>query len=62
MAETTCSFGKFDDKIFVVDDFTPRSLKVIPLIKDNKTIDPYKFATAAEIKHYTDQLYNLMSA
>jgi phosphoribosylaminoimidazole-succinocarboxamide synthase len=62
MAETTCNFGKFDEKIFVVDDFTPRSLKVVPLNKDIKVIDPYKFATSVEIRHYTDHLFNLMSA
>lgn len=62
MAETTCNFGKYDDKIFIVDDFTPRSLKVIPINKVNKPIDPYKFATSAEIRHYTDHLFNLMSA
>jgi phosphoribosylaminoimidazole-succinocarboxamide synthase len=62
MAETSCSFGKFEDKIFVVDDFTPRSLKVLPINKINKAIDPYKFATSAEIRHYTDHLFNLMSA
>ncbi|MDR3625383.1 MAG: phosphoribosylaminoimidazolesuccinocarboxamide synthase, partial [Ignavibacteriaceae bacterium] len=62
MAETTCNFGKFDEKVFVVDDFTPRSLKVVPLNKDIKIIDPYKFATSVEIRHYTDHLFNLMSA
>ena len=62
MAETKCSFGKFEEKIFIVDDFTPLSLKVIPLTKDNKGIDPYKFTTSAEIRHYTEHLYNLMSA
>jgi phosphoribosylaminoimidazole-succinocarboxamide synthase len=62
MAETKCNFGKYEDKIFVVDDFTPRSLKIIPLDKDSKGIDPYKFRTAAEIKHYTEHLYNMMSA
>jgi len=62
MAETKCNFGKFDDKIFIVDDFTPRSLKVIPFNKVSKSIDPYKFTTSAEIRHYTDHLFNLMSA
>jgi phosphoribosylaminoimidazole-succinocarboxamide synthase len=61
MAETKCNFGKFEDKIFVVDDFTPKSLKIIPLSKECKAPDPYKFTTSAEIKHYTEHLYNLMS-
>ena len=62
LAEATCSFGKIDEKIYLVDDFTPQSLKVIPLNKDNKEIDPYKFSTSAEIRHYTDHLFNMMSA
>jgi len=61
LAEVTCHFGKLDDKIYLLDDFTPASLKVIPLNKDNHFVDPYKFATSAEIKHYTDHLFNLMS-
>ncbi len=62
LAEATCSFGKMDEKIYLVDDFTPKSLKVIPFNKDSKEIDPYKFETSAEIRHYTDHLFNMMSA
>ena len=62
LAEASCSFGKFEEKIFLVDDFTPRSVKVIPLNKNSNGIDPYKFNTSAEIRHYTDQLFNMMSA
>ncbi len=62
LAEATCHFGKYDDKIFLVDDFTPKSLKIIPINKEEKLIDPYKFSTSAEIKHYTDHLFNIMSA
>jgi phosphoribosylaminoimidazole-succinocarboxamide synthase len=61
LAEVSCHFGKLEDKIYLVDDFTPASLKVIPLNKDNHYIDPYKFGTSSEIKHYTDHLFNLMS-
>ncbi len=61
MAEVSCIFGKSEDKIFLVDDFTPHSLKIIPLNKVEKGIDPYRFSTSAEIRHYTDHLYNIMS-
>lgn len=61
LAEVTCYFGKNEDKIFLIDDFTPPSLKVIPINKDNHFVDPYKFGTASEIKQYTDHLFNLMS-
>jgi len=61
LIETSCYFGKSDDKILLVDDFTPKSMKVIPL-SDNSSVDPFKFSTAAEIKKYTDYLHNLMSA
>jgi len=62
LAEANCHFGKYDEKIFLVDDFTPKSLKIIPLNKSEKSIDPYKFSTSAEIKHYTNHLFNIMSA
>jgi phosphoribosylaminoimidazole-succinocarboxamide synthase len=62
LAEVTCHFGKSEDKIYLEDDFTPASLKVIPINKDNHYIDPYKFGTSAEIRQYTDHLFNLMSS
>jgi len=62
LAEASCSFGKYEDKIFLVDDFTPRSIKIIPFDKSNHVVDPYKFNTSAEIRHYTDHLFNMMSA
>jgi phosphoribosylaminoimidazole-succinocarboxamide synthase len=61
LVEISCYFGKSEDKIWLVDDFTPRSLKVLPL-ENGHNIDPYKFATSIEIKRYTDFLHNLMSA
>jgi phosphoribosylaminoimidazole-succinocarboxamide synthase len=60
LVELSCFFGKTDDKLWLVDDFTPRSLKVIPVNNDHM-IDPYKFSTSAEIKKYTDYLHNIMS-
>jgi phosphoribosylaminoimidazole-succinocarboxamide synthase len=62
LAEVTCHFGKSEDKIFLVDDFTPASLKVLPLNQNDRYPDPYKFGTSAEIKQYTDHLFNLMSS
>ena len=61
LAEVTCHFGKLEDKIYLIDDFTPASLKVIPLDKNNHYIDPYKFGTSTGIRQYTDHLFNLMS-
>jgi phosphoribosylaminoimidazole-succinocarboxamide synthase len=62
LAEVTCHFGKSEDKIFLVDDFTPTSLKVLPLNKNDKYVDPYKFGTSGEIRQYTDHLFNLLSS
>lgn len=62
LAEVTCYFGKNDDKIYITNDFTPSSMKVIPNNRENHFIDPYKFASSSEIKQYTDHLYNLMSS
>jgi phosphoribosylaminoimidazole-succinocarboxamide synthase len=61
LAEVSCHFGKLEDRIYLVDDFTPVSLKVIPIHKDKPYVDPYKFGTSSEIRQYTDHLFNLMS-
>lgn len=61
LSEVTCSFGKSDDKLFIIDDFTPKSLKVASVDPESKTPDPYKFGTSTEIKQYTEHLLNLMS-
>ena len=60
-AEVCCNFGKCNEKIYIIDDFTPKSLKVLPLNSAEKWCDPYKLSTSAQIKHYTNQIYNLMS-
>ena len=62
LAEVCCIFGKNDEKIFLVGDFTPKSLKVISFNEQEKWVDPYKLITSSQIKNYTNQLYNLMSA
>jgi phosphoribosylaminoimidazole-succinocarboxamide synthase len=62
LAEVSCNFGKADEKIYLVDDFTPKSLKVLPLSNESKWSDPYKLTTSSQIKNYTNQLYNIMSA
>jgi len=62
LAEINCYFGKYEDKIFLVDDFTPRSMKIFPLNKDEKFIDPYKLATMATVRNYTNHLFNMTSA
>ena len=58
LAEVSCYFGKIAEKIYLVDDFTPRSLKIIPLDRNPKAVDPYNLNSAQSIKHYTDYLYN----
>ena len=62
LAEVDCSFGKSENKIYLVDDFTPRSLKIISLNGNNKSISPYKFDTPATVRKYTDHLFNVMSS
>jgi len=64
LAEVVCSFGKAEGKIFLIDDFTPRSIKVIPHNhdKNGKWINPYKLTSPSEVKKYTDHIFNLMSS
>ncbi len=60
-AEVSCNFGRCNDKIYLTDDFTPKSIKVLPINNEAKLCDPYKLSTSAQIKNYTNQIYNLMS-
>lgn len=62
MAEVSCHFGISEGKIYLVDDFTPKSLKIIPNSPDSKWISPYKIDTPATARKYTDHLFNLMSS
>ncbi|HZW39624.1 MAG: phosphoribosylaminoimidazolesuccinocarboxamide synthase [Syntrophothermus sp.] len=62
LAEFVCCFGKKGNKVMLVDDFTPKSIKAIPVNGNNgDNIDPYKLNNAQSLKKYTDLLYNLMS-
>lgn len=61
LSEVICCFGKNEDKIYLVDDFTPASIKIIPQNTDGKWIDPYNLTTSADIRKYTDFLLNMTS-
>lgn len=61
LAELTCHFGKSDEKIYLVNDFTPLSLKVYPVNNENGFPNPYKLGTSLEIKQYTEYLFNMTS-
>lgn len=61
LAEVKCHFGKSEDKIYVIEDFTPRSIKTIPVEKNNKSLDPYKLTTPNQLRKYTDHLHKLTS-
>lgn len=61
LAEVNCYFGKHENKIYIVDDFTPKSLRVLNQDKNSKWIDPYKLDSSSHVKNYTDQIFNLMS-
>jgi len=61
LAEFNCCFGKEDERIFVVDDFTSLSLKVLQDNNNDTIINPYKIKTVEEIKNYTDFINSLVS-
>jgi phosphoribosylaminoimidazole-succinocarboxamide synthase len=61
LAELCCYFGKAEDKVYLVDGFTPDSLKILPLENNSKSLNPYKLITSTEIKHYTDLIFNLLN-
>ncbi len=62
LAELSCTFGKFDGKVYMTGNFSPESLKVFPLNEDPKWKDPYKLLTSVQLKGYTDQLIKIISS
>jgi len=62
LAEFDCCFGKVDDKIYVVEGFSPKSIKVLPQEMNNKSINPYKITTPTQLRKYTDHLFKLTSS
>lgn len=62
LAEFVCVFGKVDNKLFIVDNFTPLSLKLLQSAKDSKAVNPFKLSTPNDIKKYTDHLFQLISS
>lgn len=59
LVELTCGFGKFEGKIFLIDDFSPFSMKIIKNESDGKLPDSYKIETPAQMKKYSDHLLHL---
>jgi phosphoribosylaminoimidazole-succinocarboxamide synthase len=62
LAELDCCFGKVDDRIYVVEGFSPKSIKVLPQEMNNKSINPYKITTPTQLRKYTDHLFKLTSS
>lgn len=63
LSEVYLYFGKDEERIFVVDDFTPRSLKVSPPAEQGKpSLNPYRMKTPAELKQYVEFLYGLIKS
>ncbi|NNG27501.1 MAG: hypothetical protein HKM87_08240 [Ignavibacteriaceae bacterium] len=64
IGELTCSFGKFESKIYLIDDFTPLSLKLFPNeeMNTNNWVNPYNLSTSSMMRKYTDHLYNITSS
>lgn len=60
LIEFNCIFAKTENKIVVVDDFSPKSLKVKSHKNKEMIVNPYKIATSADIKNYTEYLLNLI--
>jgi len=61
LAEICCHFGKLEDKVFLVGDFSPASIKIFPKDESVKWTNPYKLSTPTEIKKYTEHLFNIAS-
>lgn len=61
LLELTCRFGKFEGKIYLIDDFSPMSIKIVSGKKEEKLPDPYKIESAAQMNKYSDYLLKLTS-
>lgn len=61
IVEVSCGFGKFEGKIYLIEDFSPLSLKIYPNDADGKLPNPYKLSTSSEMRKYTDHLYQITS-
>ena len=61
LAELSCHFGNHDDKVLLVGDFSPASLKIFPKDDSVKWTNPYKLTTASDVKKYTEHLFNIAS-
>lgn len=60
LAEVSCFFGKNEDKVYLIEDFTPRSLKTIPQERNEKSLNPYKLTTPSQLRKYTDHLLKII--
>ena len=61
LAEISLYFGKIEDKVFLIGDFSPDCLKIFPKDESIKWTNPYKLTTTTEIKKYTDHLFSIAS-
>lgn len=59
LVEFNCHFGKVENQILLVGDFTPMSFKIID--KNNISLNPYKIKTPKEISLYTNLIFNLIN-
>ena len=59
LLELSCRFGKFDGKIFLIDDFSPMSIKLSSSRSEDKLPDPYKIETTAQMNKYSEFLLKL---
>lgn len=59
LAEFNCHFGKVENQILPIGDFTPMSFKIID--KNNTSLNPYKIKTPKEISLYTNLIFNLIN-
>ncbi|MCH7827963.1 MAG: hypothetical protein IIC75_08355, partial [Bacteroidetes bacterium] len=60
LGEVTCSFGEHGNKIYLINDFTPVSLKILDLNKNNNSIDPYNLITSSNLSKYTDFILKII--
>lgn len=59
--EMICYFGKYEDKYFVIDDFTPLSVRITPIYQNILNFNTLKITKDTHMEEYIEFFYKLIT-
>lgn len=62
LMELNLLFGKSEDKIFLIGDFSPIKLKLLSESLINQSINPYKISSSQLLKKYSEIIYEQINS